>query len=368
MRNRVVVLGGYGRAGRLVSRYLADEPDVEVVVVGRNDSMAQAVAIDLSRGGRRVTSGCVDAGEEGSVRRAIKGARLLVVASSTLRVVGTPMDACLAEGVDYFDLQIESHRKEAAREERRAAIEAQGLCFVTDGGFHPGLPAVLVRHAATVFDDLVQADVGSFLRVDWQGLGTSEGTATEFAEELLDMRMEAFRDGVWRRLSFLEWPIFAPRAPFKGFRGVPMRLAELVELCDSFRPLQKTGFFIGGSGWVADWLMFPLAYGLAKAGLVGAAGRWLRFGLTASARPPFRCELLMDAVGTIRGESSTCKYRIACEDAYALTAASAAGCVLQMLRQPKAGLWRQGSFADPERLFASMRQRGILVEAPSPRS
>lgn len=362
--DRVVVLGGYGRAGRLVVEMLAEDEGLEVVVAGRNEPRAQDVASTLARRGRRVFAARADAGDGPTLRRAICGARLLVVASSSLDVVEVPMDACLAEGVDYFDLQIESRRKERARSERRAAIGTSGRCFVTDGGFHPGLPAVLVRHAMARCDALLEADVGSFLKVDWREMGSTPGTAVEFARELLDMRMEAYRFGGWRKLPCREWPTFDAGAPFGAFRGVPMRLAELVELVASETAIRKTGFYLGGSAWMADWLVYPGAYLLAKLGCLAAAGRVLKWGLSVTSHPPFACALLLDAVGTVGGEPRVLRYRVRSADGYRLTAAPAVACIRQMLRDPRPGLWRQGLYADPESLLGFLRGHDVVVESP----
>jgi saccharopine dehydrogenase-like NADP-dependent oxidoreductase len=37
-------------------------------------------------------------------------------------------------------------------QESEAQLVIAGRCFITDGGFHPGLPGVLVRYAAGFFD------------------------------------------------------------------------------------------------------------------------------------------------------------------------------------------------------------------------
>jgi len=48
--------------------------------------------------------------------------------------------------------------------------EGTVCCFIADGGFHPGLPAALVRYVAPHFDRLEKANVGSVINVDWASL------------------------------------------------------------------------------------------------------------------------------------------------------------------------------------------------------
>ncbi len=58
-------------------------------------------------------------------------------------------------------------------------IQQAGCCFITDGGFHPGLPAFLVRYAAQYFDQLVCARVGSVIKEDWKKLDVENSTVYE---------------------------------------------------------------------------------------------------------------------------------------------------------------------------------------------
>jgi hypothetical protein len=74
-----------------------------------------------------------------------------------------------------------------------------GCCFITDGGFHPGLPAALVRYTAPYFDRLEKANVGSVLKQDWANLTLPDDTIIELIEEINDFEPLFFKDGCWKK-------------------------------------------------------------------------------------------------------------------------------------------------------------------------
>ncbi len=119
-----------------------------------------------------------------------------------LEHAGTVARAACDAGADYFDLLLTGEAKFAALEELRPRLEAEGRCFITDGGIHPGLSALLIRALAPAFGRLERADVGGLLKVDWAAYDFQPSTIHEFANEFRDYRMETLRDGVWQRI---EW-------------------------------------------------------------------------------------------------------------------------------------------------------------------
>ncbi len=94
-----------------------------------------------------------------------------------------------------------SSAKLAALRKLEPEIRDAGRCFITDGGFHPGLPAALVRYAAAQFDRLLRANVGSVIKIDWRKLDVGPATIEELARELLGYQPLEYRGGAWRPAS-----------------------------------------------------------------------------------------------------------------------------------------------------------------------
>ena len=152
---RLLLLGGYGNTGRPLARLLLQESDVQLVIAGRNLTKAQAFAQELNQaaGGERVRGCAADASDAASLKAAFQGIDMVVVVSSTARYARLVAETALENGIDYLDVQY-STSKIAILQSIAGQIEQAGRCFITDGGFHPGLPAVLIHYAAQEFDSL----------------------------------------------------------------------------------------------------------------------------------------------------------------------------------------------------------------------
>ncbi|MCX6025966.1 MAG: saccharopine dehydrogenase NADP-binding domain-containing protein, partial [Chloroflexi bacterium] len=282
----LIILGGYGNTGRALARLMLEHSQVRLVLAGRNEAraLAEAAALNERFAGHRARGIAADAGDRKSLLRAFEGASLVVAASSTSPVVTTVAEAALEAGIDYLDPQF-SRAKVAALQKMAPRIQAAGRCFITDAGFHPGLPAALVRYAAAHFDRLQIANVGSVIQIDWRTLDVSPATIDELVAEFRDYQSLHYKDGRWRPMGWVEsfrpvWMTFG-----QGFGRrytMPMFLEELRPLPKLIPGLEETGFFVGGFNGFVDWVLMPL--GMAwmavspKAG-ARAFGRLLLWGL-----------------------------------------------------------------------------------------
>lgn len=366
----LLLLGGYGHTGRALARHLLAQTDARLVIAGRSRARAEQAAAEWSvRHPGRVRGLAADAADRASLERAFSGVDLVAVVSSTSRHTANLAAAALEHGLDWIDAQY-SAAKLATLQALSPRLEAAGRCFLTDGGFHPGLPALLVRAAAPRFDRLTAAHVGSVIQVDWASLSLSPETLEEFVGEFLDYLPLHFRSGRWRRAGWLEMAMSRWSDFGHGFGrryGVPMFLEELRPLPEQLPDLEQLGFYVGGFNWAVDWVLMPLALGLTRLaprrGLRPAA-RLMDWGLRRFSRPPFGTLLKLEATGLKDGATARLEISLYHPDGYELTAVPMAACLLQWLdgsiRRP--GLWFQALSADPPRLLADMQRMGVQVE------
>ncbi len=368
---RIVILGGYGNTGAEVARLLLEHTDARLVLAGRDgDKIARAAAMWNGRyPGGRVEGVRADAAEVGSLVAAFAGAQWVVVASSSSPHVKTVARAALEAGADYLDPQF-SRSKLAVLEEMRPQIQSAGRCFITDGGFHPGLPAALVRYASGHFDRMRSARVGSVIQVDWSRLQFSPATLEELVTEFLDYQSLHFQGGRWVKMGWLEsfLPVYMTFGHGFGRRyTMPMFLEELRPLPDLIPGLEETGFFVGGFNWVVDWLILPVAMGWLKVSPhrgLQPVSRLLLWGLKRFTRPPYGTLLQLEAQGTKAGERRNMTVSVYHPDGYVLTAAPMVACLLQVLdgTARRAGLHFQALLVDPDRLLADLQRMGIEVQ------
>ncbi len=367
---KILILGGFGSTGRLIARLLLKESDAYLILAGRNLSRAVAATNEMNaeNPGQRVSAACVNAADFPNLRQALEGIDLVVVASSTADCVETVARAAIEQRVDYLDIQYSTTKLRVLRS-LSPEIKSAGCCFITDGGFHPGLPAALVRYIATHFDTLEKGRVGSVIKIDWSSLDLGIATIEELLREFLDFQMLVFQDGAWRKASIVRTmiPYYMDfNHQFGRQYCMPMFLEEMRSLPETLPGLRETGFFVGGFNWFVDWVVTPLALialRISARVAMRPMARLMYWGLRRFSRPPYGTLLKVEAQGTKDGQAGRDDLTLYHEDGYMLTAIPVVACLLQWsdgsIRQP--GLWFQAQIIEPVRLMQDMQRMGVEV-------
>jgi saccharopine dehydrogenase (NAD+, L-lysine-forming) len=368
-----LVLGGAGNTGSRIARLLLAEcAGARVVLAGRNREAVRALSRELGElyGAERCGALRVDAADPVAVRDGLEGVDMLIAASSTACHVDTVIDAAIDARVDYLDTQYSTQKIERLTA-AAPRLEAAGVCAVTDAGFHPGVPAALVRFAAANIPRLRVANVGSLLQMDWRSIELADVTKVEMVQEFADYSSQYYRASRWRSMGWLTGSgslrfDFGP--PWGRRSCVPMFLEELRELPCAFPSLTDMGFFVGGFGWLPDYVALPLAMigmKLAPRRLEGPLSRFLGWSLRRASKPPFATALQLEAEGEDEaGEPARLWLRLSHADGYDFTAIPVVACLLQWLeggaRRP--GLATMGNVVEPLRFVADLERLGVRIE------
>jgi saccharopine dehydrogenase (NAD+, L-lysine-forming) len=372
---KLLILGGYGNTGRPLAELLLQESDANLVIAGRALKKAQALAAELNKkiGEERVKGLYVDAADPAVLLEAFRGVDMVVVASSTAEYTKEIAGAAIESKADYFDVNF-STKKLTVLQALSSQIENAGLCFITDGGFHPGLPAALIRYLGVGFDKVESARVGSVIKIDWSSLDLAVSTKEEFVGEFMDMQMLAYRDGQWQKSGFISMmtPIYmdfdSEISPAFGRQYcIPMFLEEMRAVPEIFPGIRETCFYVGGFNWFVDWIISPIVMAALKIWPGRARrpmGRLMFWGMETFGKPPYGTLLKAEVQGRKGENVEAVDLILYHEDGYAFTAIPAAACLLQYLdgsiRRP--GLWLQAIAVEPGRLMADMERMGIRVE------
>ena len=370
-QNTALLLGGYGNTGKLIARLLLQESDVQLVIAGRNRAKADSMAEELNRAftGERVTGIALDAGDPTGLRHAFQKVDLVIVASSTSRYVREVCEAALECGIDYLDIQY-STKKIAVLKSLSSQIAEAGCCFITDGGFHPGLPAALVQYVAPCFDRLEIANVGSVMKQDWAGFDLPDDTVIELVEEMNDFVSLIYTHGAWKKVGMTStqaYRSFDFGARFGKQTCMPMFLEEMRSLPEIIPTLTETGFFVGGFNTFVDWVILPLAMvclNIWPRRAIKPVARMMKWGLIKFSKPPYGMVLKIEASGSIAGKTQSLEIALTHEDGYLFTAIPVVACLLQYLdgRIRKPGLWTQANLVEPDRFFHDMQRMGIEIQ------
>ncbi len=348
----ILILGGSGNTGRHIASLLLKESDAALILAGRNLDKATQLAETLNQAypGSRVRATRTDACDSDNLESCFGGVNMVVVASSTTPYARQIALAALKAGADYLDVQY-SPQKIATLRSLEGAIRQAGRCFITDGGFHPGLPAFLVRYAAQYFDRLESAQVGSVIKQDWNSLKVGVEAVYELVELINVFEMQTYTAGRWKKASMLSTSDFIRMDFGEGFGKqycAPMLLEEMRRLPEITPSLTDTGFYVGSFNWFVDWVVMPVAMLAMKVSprlALKPMGRWMHWGLKAFSRPPYATILRVEARGKKDGEPKNVAVTISHPDGYLFTAIPVVACLLQYL---------DGSLSQPGLCFQAL--------------
>ncbi len=365
-----LILGGYGNAGFLISKFLLQQTtDVKIIVAGRRIQKAEAAVKELNESfpENRASALQVDITDTTAFRKALQKATIVVNAASTIQFTKQITEAVLQAGLDYIDIHLSSPHKLDVLFALEEKIKSAGCCFFTDGGFHPGITSTLVRHASTFFDELHVANIYGGLKVDWAAIDASPGTMEEMLEEFKHYSSLHFKNGQWKTMSWLAMPApydFGP--PYGKMPCSPMFLHEQKVLPELIPSLRETGFYVSGFNPFMDLFLLPLIMLFIKIPFrffQNIAFKLFSFGFKFS-KPPYGVRLITDCKGIKSGQERKMKFMLEHNDEYLLTAVPTVACLLQYLDDSikKPGLWFQANAVEPRRFFEDMGKMGLPLK------
>jgi hypothetical protein len=361
----ILILGGYGTTGKLLTRYLLDYSEAKIIVAGRHLGKAQLYANQLNakREGARVSALYADAASKQSLKNALKRADFLLVAAPITKFANNVIHAALESGVDYLDIQLSSEKLELLKS-FAPEIERSGRCFITEAGYHPGLPSALILYAAQQFDRLEEAATACYLNMG-PSLPYSE-SVDELMEAFRHYQAHVFKDGEWTS------PKKVIQRKFDFGKGIgtkncySMYFEELGDIPQMIPTLLDAGFYISGTHWFVDWFIYPLIFmGLKLSGsfLKRPLGKLLWGCMRIFAKPPYLVMLKLESRGVKDSIPRRMEMTLSHSDGYALTAIPVVACLLQYLdgSAKRPGLWMMGYLADPVRLMQDMKRMGVVI-------
>lgn len=360
--SKILVIGGTGYTGRLITQHLLEHSKAEITIATRHLDKAQAFADKLNKQypDHRVNAIYVDVSQKDSLHMAFADQKMVVVAAPTTEYAENVIRTSLEMGLDYLDVQV-STQKLALLQSLAHEIEQAGLYFITEAGFHPGLPSALVRYAAAHLDSIESAITLGYLNMG-KDLPYSEAV-DEVVESFREYNGQVFKNGQWTKTNSYEIRTCDFGGDIGRKRCYAMFFEELRAMPSMYSSLRDTGFYISEMHWILDWVVMPITLVWLKIApkAVRPIGKFLWWGMGTFHKPPYRVELQVQGAGLKDGLPVTVRSSVAHPDGYELTAIPVAATLVQYLdgfgRKP--GLWMMGHLVDPLRLMKDMEKMGV---------
>jgi len=360
--SKILILGGTGYTGRLIAQHLLEHSKADVTIATRHLDRAQAFADKLSQqySDHRVEAIYADASQTDSLRQAFADKMMVVVAAPTTAYAEKVIRTSLEMGLDYIDVQLGA-QKLALLQSLADEIEHAGRCFITEAGFHPGLPSALVRYAAAHLHSIESAITLGYLNMG-KDLPYSEAV-NELLESFREYNGQVFKNGRWTKTNSYEVRTCDFGGDIGRKRCYSMYFEELRPLPSMFPSLRETGFYISEMHPMLDWVVMPITLAWLKIvpKAVRPIGKFLWWGMGTFHKPPYRVELQVKAAGLKDGRPVTVQASVAHPDGYELTAIPVVATLLQYLESlaRKPGLWMMGHLIDPISLVKDLEKMGV---------
>ncbi|MBD3636577.1 MAG: hypothetical protein HUJ25_04490 [Crocinitomicaceae bacterium] len=219
----ILILGGYGRAGKNIAHLLGKYSCYNVKIAGRNIEAANecAFAINDELNIGRISSKKVDVKDKGELVNALKDVDLVVVC--------LPLDGQLTENLihailnsnckTYLDIS-PGKEKHRAFQINQQLIDESDKIFVVDAGCEPGMPSVLIRFLKTINSEIRKVKVNVVYR--------ERDMPDASIQDLLSHNEKGLilEDGVWKEAKNSIKKISFPMN-FGKLRTVPVWIPEL---------------------------------------------------------------------------------------------------------------------------------------------
>ncbi|WP_415893616.1 saccharopine dehydrogenase NADP-binding domain-containing protein [Neptuniibacter sp. PT8_73] len=158
----ILIIGGYGNFGKKITETLAKEANIQVIIAGRNERKAEALAKQLSTTAINPlkTLALEINSADISDQLSISTAKLVIHTSGPFQAQGYNVaEACIDAGIHYIDLA-DGRLFVEGFESLNDQAQQQSVIAITGASSVPGLSSAVIEHYKSRFKSLQELNYG----------------------------------------------------------------------------------------------------------------------------------------------------------------------------------------------------------------
>ena len=352
---KILILGGYGKAGRQIAFLLAKYTNYAIFVAGRNLSKAEKFTSGLLAQfpERQINAVEADADESEELINIVKNVNLVIVCiplsrESTLHIIKAILKS---NNSHYIDLSPGTGKYEAFAEAAEEIKEGRNL-FILDAGFDPGLPGFLSHWAASLTESPEELEIEAVYKDPDIGESGIKDILRHGQSSMV------YKKSHWENMSVFHVKTVDFPKPFGRALAIPAILPELQGIPETYG-LKKLEMYQAGINSLSNVVLMLWKSGLKKLLSVQSGIKIFQWA-AGFTKPPYGGAIKV----TAKGSENQIEITVCHEDLHDATAVPVVATAIQILEKPGnvSGQFFMGEWVSKDSFVGKLEEMGLVLK------
>ena len=321
--NRIIIIGGYGRAGKNIALLLAKHSDHNIIIAGRDLNKANDCVKEINKSIQttRLESKVLDLKNTASISLALEGMDLVVVASPlAYRTTQNIIDSMLLSSCSlYLDISPGTEKHQAFNEKHSEIVNSD-TTFIVDAGCEPGMPAVLIKYLKTISPQIDSV----YIQMIYRDNQMPESSVKDLLGH--NEKAQLLKDGIWTKAKGFKTKRISFPMGFGKRIAVPVWVPELANIHIDAQ-IENLEYYHAGINKVSNLVSLMWKVLLRFILPLSTGVKLFQWAIRKFTKPPIGGLLIVGG----KDENTTTEVHGFHKDIYVATAIPAAAACLQML-------------------------------------
>lgn len=321
---KILILGGYGKAGRQIAFLLAKHTSYAILIAGRNFSKAEGYTKELLAQfpERQIQAVEANADEPDELINIAMGINLMIVSIPLVKEITVNLIKAIlqSKNAHYLDLSPGIGKYDAFAETAGEIKKGRNL-FILDAGFDPGLPGFLSHLAASLIESPEELEIEAVYKDP--DIGES-GIRDILIHGQTSM---AYKKCHWEKMSISDVKTVDFPKPFGRALALPAILPELYGIPETYG-LKKLEMYHAGINSLSNVVLMLWKSGLKNFFSIQSGIKMFQWAARFT-KPPDGGAIK----ATVKGSESQIEITVCHEDLYKATAVPIVATAIQILEK-----------------------------------